>query len=44
MYNEIRFKALKYSNPDRALKFLEQARQDAARRYNMYKHLADMGA
>jgi pyruvate-ferredoxin/flavodoxin oxidoreductase len=43
MYNEIRFKALKYSNPDRALKFLEQARQDAARRYNMYKHLADMG-
>jgi len=42
MYNEIRFRALKYTNPERALKFLEQARKDAQRRFNFYTHLAQM--
>jgi pyruvate-ferredoxin/flavodoxin oxidoreductase len=41
MYRELRFRALKYSNPESALKFLEQAREDAKRRYRLYRHLAD---
>jgi len=42
MYNEIRFRALKMTNPERAVKFLEQAKKDARKRYEMYKHLASM--
>ena len=42
MYRELRFKALKYSNPEIALKYLEQARKDAKRRYRLYSHLAEM--
>jgi pyruvate-ferredoxin/flavodoxin oxidoreductase len=41
MYRELRFRALKYSNPEGALKYLEQAREDAKRRYRLYSHLAD---
>jgi pyruvate-ferredoxin/flavodoxin oxidoreductase len=42
MYNEIRFRALKMTNPESAVKYLEQARKDARKRYEMYKHLASM--
>ncbi len=42
MYNENRFKALTRTNPQRAKVFLEQARKDAAKRYRMYKNLAEM--
>ncbi len=42
MYNELRFRALKRTNPEKALKYLEQAREDAQRRYQMYKNLAQM--
>ncbi|UCB45183.1 MAG: pyruvate:ferredoxin (flavodoxin) oxidoreductase [Spirochaetota bacterium] len=42
MYNENRFRALKNSFPERAKTFLEQAREDAKRRYKMYKNLAQM--
>jgi pyruvate-ferredoxin/flavodoxin oxidoreductase len=42
MYNEIRFRALKMTNPESAVKFLEQAKKDAKKRYEMYKHLASM--
>jgi pyruvate-ferredoxin/flavodoxin oxidoreductase len=41
MYRELRFRALKYSNPEGALRYLEQAREDAKRRYQLYRHLAD---
>jgi pyruvate-ferredoxin/flavodoxin oxidoreductase len=41
MYRELRFRALKYSNPEGALRYLEQARVDAKRRYRLYRHLAD---
>ena len=44
MYNEVRFRALKHTNPERAIKFLEQTRRDAQRRYNFYMHLAKMDA
>ncbi len=43
MYNEIRFRALKQTYPERAKIFLEQAQKDATRRYKMYKHLAEIG-
>jgi pyruvate-ferredoxin/flavodoxin oxidoreductase len=43
MYNEIRFRALKNTYPERAKKFLEQARKEAQRRYRIYKNLAEMG-
>ena len=42
MYNEVRFRALKHTNPERALKFLEQSRKDAQRRYKYYTYLAKM--
>lgn len=42
MYNELRFRALKQTNPEKALVYLEQAREDAKRRYQLYKNLAQM--
>jgi pyruvate-ferredoxin/flavodoxin oxidoreductase len=42
MYNENRFRALKDSFPERAKTFLEQARKEAKRRYQMYKNFAEM--
>jgi pyruvate-ferredoxin/flavodoxin oxidoreductase len=41
MYNEIRFRALKQSGPERAAELLEVARRDARERYAFYKYLAD---
>ncbi len=41
MYQEIRFRALKNANPERAAALLEQARKDAKERYAYYKYLAD---
>jgi pyruvate-ferredoxin/flavodoxin oxidoreductase len=41
MYNEIRFRALKQSGPERAAQLLEVARKDAKERYSFYKYLAD---
>jgi pyruvate-ferredoxin/flavodoxin oxidoreductase len=41
MYKEIRFRALRESNPERASALLEQARRDAKERYAYYKYLAD---
>jgi pyruvate-ferredoxin/flavodoxin oxidoreductase len=42
MYGELRFRALKQTDPERALEYLERARVDAGRRYKMYKHLSEM--
>ncbi len=42
MYNELRFRALKQTNPEKAIEYLEIAREDAEKRYRMYRHLADM--
>jgi pyruvate-ferredoxin/flavodoxin oxidoreductase len=42
MYNELRFRALKQTNPEKAIEYLEIAREDATKRYKMYKHLAEM--
>lgn len=42
MYRQIRFRALKQTNPERALRFLEQAREEVKRRYRFYRHLAAM--
>jgi len=42
MYGELRFRALKQTNPEKAIEYLETARADAARRYDLYKHLAEM--
>jgi pyruvate-ferredoxin/flavodoxin oxidoreductase len=41
MYNEIRFRALKQSGPERAAELLDVARRDAKERYAFYKYLAD---
>ena len=41
MYKEIRFRALRDSNPERAEALLAQARKDAAERYAYFKYLAD---
>lgn len=41
MYNETRFRALKQIDPERAEKFLNQARKDAKERYQKYKYLAE---
>jgi pyruvate-ferredoxin/flavodoxin oxidoreductase len=41
MYNEIRFRALKQINPERAASLLEVARREAKDRYSYYKYLAD---
>jgi len=42
MYNEIRFRALKQSFPEKAESYLEQARIDAKSRYKMYKQMSEM--
>jgi pyruvate-ferredoxin/flavodoxin oxidoreductase len=42
MYGELRFRALKQTNPEKAMEYLETARADAARRYELYKQLAEM--
>jgi pyruvate-ferredoxin/flavodoxin oxidoreductase len=42
MYGELRFRALKQTNPEKAIEYLEKARADAARRIRMYRHLAEM--
>jgi pyruvate-ferredoxin/flavodoxin oxidoreductase len=42
MYGELRFRALKATNPEKAVEYLETARADADRRYQMYKHLSEM--
>jgi pyruvate-ferredoxin/flavodoxin oxidoreductase len=41
MYREIRFRSLRDVAPDRAERFLDQARADARERYSYYKYLAD---
>jgi pyruvate-ferredoxin/flavodoxin oxidoreductase len=42
MYGELRFRALKQTNPEKAIEYLEKARADAERRYRMYKHLSEI--
>ncbi|MEM5948154.1 pyruvate:ferredoxin (flavodoxin) oxidoreductase [Spirochaetia bacterium 38H-sp] len=42
MYNEIRFRALKQMDPEKASLFLEEAKKNIAQQYRFYKHLADM--
>ncbi len=41
MYKEVRFKALKNANPDRAQMLLDKAVSKAKRRWQEYKYLAD---
>jgi len=41
MYREIRFRSLRDAHPDRAEKFLAQARVDAKEKYAYFKYLAD---
>jgi len=41
MYNEIRFRALRQSNPEAAQTYLEQAQRDALAQYKEYKYLAE---
>ncbi|MFP4364895.1 MAG: pyruvate:ferredoxin (flavodoxin) oxidoreductase [Spirochaetia bacterium] len=41
MYNEVRYKALKRSNPERAQMLLETARKNVKRQYEEYKYMAD---
>jgi pyruvate-ferredoxin/flavodoxin oxidoreductase len=41
MYNEIRFRALKQMEPERAVSLLDIARKDAKDRYAYYKYMAD---
>ncbi len=42
MYNEVRFRTLAQSKPERAAQLLELARMDARARWNYYKQLAAM--
>ena len=42
MYNEVRFKTLRASKPERAAELLELAREDAQQRWTYYKQLAEM--
>jgi pyruvate-ferredoxin/flavodoxin oxidoreductase len=42
MYNEVRFRTLNQSMPERAEKLLELARGDAKARWNQYKQMAEM--
>ncbi len=42
MYNEVRFRTLRQSMPDRAEELLELARADVKARWNKYKQMADM--
>lgn len=41
VYNEVRFRALQQSNPERAEMLLEQLRKDVQEQYKEYKYLAD---
>ena len=41
MYNEIRFRGLKQSSPERAEMLLNQVRRDVKEQYATYKYLAD---
>ncbi len=43
MYREIRFRSLRDVHPDRAAKFLAQARVEAKEKYSYFKYLADRG-
>jgi len=40
-YNEIRYKMLAFTRPEDAARLLEQAQQDAAQRWNLYKDMAE---
>jgi len=42
MYNEVRFRMLQQSMPERAEQLLELARSDAKARWNQYKQMAEM--
>jgi pyruvate-ferredoxin/flavodoxin oxidoreductase len=42
MYNEVRFRTLQQSMPERAGMLLNLAREDAKARWNMYKQMAEM--
>jgi len=42
MYNELRFRALKQTYPENADRYLELAREDAKKRWKMYKNLSEM--
>ncbi|MGC9398736.1 MAG: pyruvate:ferredoxin (flavodoxin) oxidoreductase [Anaerolineae bacterium] len=42
MYNEVRFRTLTQSMPERAERLLKLAQQDATARWNYYKQLAEM--
>ncbi|ADN02601.1 pyruvate:ferredoxin (flavodoxin) oxidoreductase [Spirochaeta thermophila] len=42
LYKEIRFRALKEMNPEKASAFLEEAKKNVQQQYRFYKHLADM--
>ena len=41
VYNEVRFRAMQQSNPERAEMLLEQLRKDVQEQYKEYKYLAD---
>jgi pyruvate-ferredoxin/flavodoxin oxidoreductase len=41
MYNELRFRSLKQSNPEAAKVYLDLAQKNAEERYKKYKYLAD---
>jgi pyruvate-ferredoxin/flavodoxin oxidoreductase len=43
MYREIRFRSLRDAHPDRAERFLKQARVEAKEKYSYFKYLADRG-
>jgi len=42
MYGELRFRALKQTNPEKALQYLEAARESAKKRWNLYRQLAEI--
>ncbi len=41
MYNELRFRSLRQTKPEKAEKFLGQVRRDIETQYKMYKYLAE---
>ena len=41
-YEEIRFRTLKQSNPERAAELMEKANKLVAQRYKLYQNLAQM--
>jgi len=42
MYNEVRFRALRQTDPDRAAELLLLARQDVRARWNHFRQLAEL--